>query len=215
MDRSSIGSQGLFIAFEGLDGCGKTTQAKLLIQYLLQRNIPHRHVREPGGTEVGDKIRQLLLSPETRLNTWGEAMLYATARAQLVQDVISPSLAKGEVVVCDRYLFSSLAYQGYGLGLDVELVRTINMKAVGGLIPHISFLLDIPVETWSQRQSSKQHLDRIERRDADYYQRVRDGYQKLAREHGLVVLNGQHSEQKLYSQILEKIEAYIKGGRYN
>ncbi len=213
MDRSSISSQGLFIAFEGLDGCGKTTQAKMLIDYLSRGDMPHKHVREPGGTVVGVKIRQLLLDPETMLTTWGEAMLYATARAQLVQDVISPALARGEVVVCDRYLFSSLAYQGYGLGLNVELVKTINMKAVGGLLPHISFLLDIPPEAGLQRQSSQRGLDRIEQRDSNYHQRVRCGYQQLAKEYSLIILNGEASAEEIHRQVIERVNTYIEGGR--
>ena len=118
MDRSDLGS-GLFIVFEGLDGCGKTTQAQMLADFFDRRGIKYTHVREPGGTAVGNQLRSILLNPETSL-TDGEVLLLAAARAQLVQDVIIPALKRGEMVVSDRYLFSSLAYQGYGLEQDVS-----------------------------------------------------------------------------------------------
>jgi len=109
MDRSSSINKGNFIVFEGLDGCGKTTQAQMLVGFLDQRGVKYTYVREPGGTAVGNQLRSILLNPTTVLTQWGEMLLLAAARAQLVQDVIRPALARGEVVVCDRYLFSSLA----------------------------------------------------------------------------------------------------------
>lgn len=209
MDRSNLGSQGLFVAFEGLDGCGKTTQARMLIDCFSGLNFPHRYVREPGGTAVGNQIRNLLLDPETSLTNWGEAMLYATARSQLVRDVISPALRAGEVVVCDRYLFSSLAYQGYGLELDLELVCTINMQAVEGLLPHITFLLDIAPAEGLRRQSAKRGLDRIEQRTLEYYRRVCQGYRQLAKHYPLMVMDGTDSPENLHRQVWKSVMKYI------
>lgn len=212
MDRSNLVCQGIFVAFEGLDGCGKTTQARMLVERVSCLELPHRYVREPGGTAVGDKIRSLLLNPETSLTPWGEAMLYATARSQLVHEVIAPALAAGEMVVCDRYLFSSLAYQGYGLELDLELVSSINMQAVGEVLPDITFLLDITPEVGLERQSSQRGLDRIERRSVAYYQRVCQGYRRLAQQHRMVVMDGTERPEALHRQVWTEIEKLTKGG---
>lgn len=205
MVRSNI--KGRFIVFEGLDGCGKTTQAQLLADYFSCRGAEYLHVREPGGTDVGDKLRQILLDPDTVLTRWGEVLLLAAARAQLVQDVIRPALVRGMVVVCDRYLFSSLAYQGYGLRQDVELVRQINLEAVGGLMPDWTFLLDIEPDVGLARQANRRGLDRIEQRDEGFFQRVVEGYQLLANEYGFIALDGNASIQEIHRQVVGILES--------
>lgn len=208
MDRSNI-NEGLFIIFEGLDGCGKSTQVSMLTGFLEQRGIKYTYVREPGGTKVGDQIREILLNPETKLSSWGEVLLYAAARAQLVQDVIRPALARGEVVVGDRYLFSSLAYQGYGLEQDVELVRRVNLEAVQGLLPNHVFLLRVTPEMGLSRQAGQRDLDRIELRNHQFFHRVYLGYEKLAATYGFSVLNGSERPEDIHHQVVAKIEHLI------
>jgi dTMP kinase len=200
MDRSDITKK--FIAFEGLDGCGKTTQATLLARFLEAQGVKYTYVREPGGTVVGDQIRSILLNPATILSPWGEVLLYAAARAQLVQDIIVPCLARGDVVVCDRYMFSSLAYQGYGLEQDVEFVGKVNLQAVRGLMPAWTFLLQISPEDGLARQASQRGLDRIEQRDAEFFQRVVTGYDKMAEKYKFTVLNGTADPEQLHQQVL-------------
>lgn len=196
---------GSFIVFEGLDGCGKTTQAKMLADFFAKQGVKYLHVREPGGTAVGDRLRRLLLDPETVLTRWGEVLLLAAARAQLVQDVIRPALSEGTVVICDRYLFSSLAYQGHGLGLDVELIRQINMEAVGCLLPNQTFLLDIDFKKGLTRQASRRGLDRIEMRDAGYFSRVVEGYKQLAESYKFIKIDGEASAEAIHRQVINQI----------
>ncbi|MDD4657663.1 MAG: dTMP kinase [Eubacteriales bacterium] len=207
MVRSNL--KGRFIVFEGLDGCGKTTQAQMLSDFLSHQGVKYLHVREPGGTTVGNKLREILLDPETVLTRWGEVLLLAAARAQLVQDVIRPALAQGEIVVCDRYLFSSLAYQGYGLQQNVELVRQVNLEAVGGLMPDWTFLLDIEPEAGLARQANRRGLDRIEQRNAGFFQRVVEGYQQLAKDYGLIRLDGTASVQAIHQQVVTILSKFI------
>lgn len=207
MDRSNI--KGRFIVFEGLDGCGKSTQAQLLADYFCRRGVEYLHVREPGGTDVGDKLRQILLDPDTVLTRWGEVLLLAAARAQLVQDVIRPALNRGVIVVCDRYLFSSLAYQGYGLMQDVELVRQVNLEAVGGLMPHWTFLLDIDPDAGLTRQANRRGLDRIEQRDEGFFQRVVEGYQLLASKYAFIKLDGNASIEEIHRQVVGILESKV------
>lgn len=211
MDRSNL-RKGCFIVFEGLDGCGKTTQAQLLAGFLDEQRAKYTYVREPGGTAVGNQLRAILLNPDTVLTQWGEVLLLAAARAQLVQDVIIPALDRGETVICDRYLFSSLAYQGWGLQLDVELVRRINMEAVQGLMPDWTFLLEISPETGLARQANRRGLDRIEQRDAGFFNRVVEGYTQLAMTHQFIRLDGTADPDAIHHQVLAKT-IFKKGER--
>ncbi|MGI6365760.1 MAG: dTMP kinase [Bacillota bacterium] len=212
MDRSDLGS-GLFIVFEGLDGCGKTTQAQMLADFFDRRGIKYTHVREPGGTAVGNQLRSILLNPETSLTRWGEVLLLAAARAQLVQDVIIPALKRGEMVVSDRYLFSSLAYQGYGLEQDVELVRRVNLEAVQGLMPDITFYLEIDPAVGLARQQRVRGLDRIEQRQGDFFARVVKGYSQLRLEYDFANIDGTATPEQIHRQVLDKIKDRWKGER--
>lgn len=212
MDRSDLGS-GLFIVFEGLDGCGKTTQAQMLADFFDRRGIKYTHVREPGGTAVGNQLRSILLNPETSLTRWGEVLLLAAARAQLVQDVIIPALKRGEMVVSDRYLFSSLAYQGYGLEQDVELVRRVNLEAVQGLMPDITFYLEIDPAVGLARQQRVRGLDRIEQRQGDFFARVVKGYSQLRLEDHFANIDGTATPEQIHRQVLDKIKDRWKGER--
>lgn len=174
--------RGKFIVFEGIDGSGKTTQLKLLGDKLKERGLPVLHTREPGGTRVGETIREILLNPEySELVPRAEAFLYAAARAQHVAQVIMPSLAGGTIVLCDRFLDSSLAYQGFGRGIDIGLLEKINGPATYGLAPDLTIILDFCAEDGMDRISnSGRGIDRIEREARDFHAKVAAGYLALA-----------------------------------
>ncbi len=167
----------VFVTFEGLDGSGKTTQAELLKARLEGGGEDVVSTREPGGTELGERIRGLLLDG-SGLTPWAEAALFAAARAQLVGEVIRPALARGASVVCDRYVDSSLAYQGIARGLGLDAVLELNLAAVGGLLPDRTFLLDVSPDEAADRLGPSR--DRIEREGPGFLARVADAYRELA-----------------------------------
>jgi dTMP kinase len=184
--------EALFITFEGLDGSGKTTQIGRLAEHLQSRGRSVRVFREPGGTELGERIRELVLSGG-EVVPWAEVSLFAAARAQLVETEIRPALAAGDDVICDRYLDSSVAYQGYARGLGSQLVLDWNLRVTGGLLPNLTFLLALPAEAASARigedsptdRSSRAEaaLDRLERESLEFRRRVERGYLSLAGDH--------------------------------
>ncbi len=171
----------LFVTFEGPDGSGKTTQARLLAEFLRERGYAVELTREPGGTEIGEQIRQVLLSTRNRaMRDETEVLLFSAARAQIVAELIRPALAAGKIVLCDRYYDSTLAYQGYGLGLDLDALRAITRFATGGLAPQLTFYVDVPAEMGlARRQRGK--TNRLDQKDVAYHTRVRNGYLELAR----------------------------------
>jgi dTMP kinase len=176
----------LFITFEGIDGAGKSTQIARVEAWLTSQGYIVSTTREPGGTAIGDSLRALLLNPANeQLAQRTEALLYAASRAQLIAEVIRPALAQGKVVICDRYVDASIAYQGEGLGLGVEAVRDVNRFATMDLRPDLTFLFDLPVDVSQSRVATSrgaQTPDRIERRDANYFDRVRACFLQLANE---------------------------------
>ncbi len=167
----------MFVSFEGLDGCGKTTQARLLAETLAAEGVDVISTREPGGTPLGEEIRSLVLHGD-HVAPWAEAALYTAARAQHVAEVIRPALARGDTVVCDRYLDSSVAYQGAGRGLGVDAVLELNLAAVEGLLPHRTFLVEIDLETAVERVGDRR--DRIEQDLGTLWSRVEQAYGELA-----------------------------------
>jgi dTMP kinase len=176
--------QGLFITFEGVDGSGKSTQAHLLAARLEVEAIPKLITREPGGTVLAEKIRQLLLfTEEIKLAPGTEVLLYAASRAQHVSEVIQPALNRGEVVISERFTDSSLVYQGFASGDDPELVRQVNFFATGGLVPDLTFFLDLSAEEGWRRvleRSGTGQTDRIEAKGLSFQEKVRQGYLRLA-----------------------------------
>lgn len=171
--------RGALITFEGGEGAGKSTQARLLAQHLQGLGVPTLIVREPGGTDLGEGLRRVLLESEG-MDPLAEALVFVAARAELAVSVVGPALAAGTWVLCDRYVDSTLAYQGYGLGVDLDLLRQLNARAVRGNWPHLTFLLDVVPEEGLGRTADGR--DAIARRGLDFHRRVREGYLALARE---------------------------------
>ncbi|HHY36421.1 MAG TPA: dTMP kinase [Firmicutes bacterium] len=202
--------KGLFLTIEGLDGAGKTTQVKLLQEWFRKQGYDPLFTREPGGTRAGDAIRNLLLNREyTGLVPVAEALLYAASRAQLVAEVIRPALARGRLVVCDRFVDSSIAYQAYGRGLPRAFVEEINRQATGGLKPRLTILLDLEPDLREERLrgQGRQAWDRLEAETGDFYTRVREGYLALARENRdrIKVIPARQSIEEVHRQVLEHI----------
>jgi len=179
----------MFVSFEGLDGSGKTTQVDRLRAALAAAGREVVTAREPGGTELGERIRDLVLHG-SQMTPWAEALLYAAARAELVAEVVAPALERGADVILDRYLDSSVVYQGIGRGLGLEEVLELNLLAVGGLLPDRTFVLEVDAGLAGDRVGSGP--DRIERESRDFHARVAAGYQRLAELHGerVVLLDG-------------------------
>ena len=172
---------GFFVSFEGPEGGGKSTQTHRLAAALAEQGYVVWAAREPGGTRVGEMIRPILLGQQqpANLSAWTEALLFSAARAQLVDEVIRPRLQRGELVLCDRFSDSTLAYQGYGRGLDLEALRQLQAQATGGLKPDLTLLLDLPVEAGLAR-IPRRAQDRLDRETIAFHQRVHAGYRAMA-----------------------------------
>ncbi|MEK7681943.1 MAG: dTMP kinase [Chloroflexota bacterium] len=205
---ATASSGGLFITFEGGEGSGKTTQARLLARRLRRRGVDVLLTHEPGGTPLGERARRILKGaiPASPL---AELLLFAAARAQLVAGVLRPALEAGTWVVCDRYTDSTAAYQGYGRGLDMEAIRAVNALATGGLRPSLTFLLDVPVEAGLRRKGASD--DRFEGEGLAFHRRVRSGYLELARrEPGrVVVVDGREAASVTARRIWARVEPLL------
>ncbi len=205
--------KGKFIVFEGIDGAGKTTQLDLLRQELANRGYPVVYTREPGGTRIGELIREILLNPQhDELAPRTEAFLYAAARAQLVAQVILPALMKGKIVLCDRFVDSTLAYQGFGRGMDIPMLEQINQPATAGLVPDLILLLDFCCDFANGRIGrSGRGADRIEQEKREFHRRVRSGYLALAgREPGRYkIIDAAGPVEQIRDDILEAVREVL------
>lgn len=172
---------GLFITFEGIDSSGKTTQAKLFADALNDQNFKAIYVREPGGSKVSEAIREILLSPaHDKMHARSELLLYAAARAQIVEEIINPAMADGKIVICDRYSDSTMAYQGFGRGLNLDDIKSLLDFATGGLKPDLTLLFDIDLHTAeARRKAAGVEADRLEAESRAFHERVRQGYLQL------------------------------------
>jgi len=171
---------GYFITFEGPEKSGKSTQAKLLKNYLTKKGYSCIFIREPGSTILSEKIRKILLDKKnTHISHFSEMLLYMAARAQLIKEIIEPALKKNKVVICDRFIDSTIAYQGYGLGVDINLIKEIGNFVTKGIKPNITILLDLDNKDSLFKDGHKK--DRIEMRSANYHKKVRDGYLALSK----------------------------------
>ena len=212
--------EGKFITLEGIEGCGKTTQAKLLGQYLEGKGFNVFMTREPGGTSISEAVRKILLSTDfSNMHPNTEVLLYLASRAQHVNEVISPALDNGKIIVCDRFSDSTFVYQCLVRGIDMHMIKSINRFATGKITPHITFVLDIdPVEGLRRARSRNQkHMmeeDRMEREAMDFHQRVREGYLKWAAEHPdrIFVVQSDREKEEVHEQILGIIEK-VRFGR--
>lgn len=199
--------KGLFITFEGPDGSGKSTQITRLKEYLSSKGYDVLLVREPGGTRISEQIRSVILDTENKgMHPICEAMLYAASRAQLTHQVIIPALNEGRMVIADRFVDSSIVYQGYARGLGEEMVATINSYATGGLAPDITFLINIPAEVGIARKNNQQKLDRLEEEGISFHKKVHEGYNRLKDKNNRIVeIDG----TKSIDEIAREIEAII------
>jgi len=196
----------MLIVLEGIDGCGKTTQSRRLVEHLRAQGLTVTPLREPGGTRLGESVRALLLDPATEAEPTAELFGYLTARAQLCAAVIAPALARGETVVLDRFYHSTLAYQGYGLGLDLDLVRAAIRLAIGGVrIDHAVWIDLDPVVAAQRRARVRAMDDRIEARGLAYLQKVHAGFASLAAAGELQRIDGHRSEDEIAADILRAL----------
>ena len=211
-------SKGLFITFEGTEGCGKSTQVKLLTERLRALGHPVRTLREPGGTPIGEEIRHTLKHSKNNeaMTAEAELLLMNASRAQLVREIIQPALAAGEMVLCDRFYDSTTAYQGFGRGLDLEKVRAIIGFAVGKTKPDLTLLLHVPPEVSAERLRSRQEnlpfiRDRIEEADRAFFERVAQGYAVIAAtESGRVQpINGAQPVENVCAAIWEQVQPLL------
>ena len=170
----------MFITFEGIDGCGKSTQIKLLSEYLTAKGIENILIREPGGTPFSEKLRQILLSSKDDINIISEMMLFEAARADLTEKVIKPALDKGIYVLCDRFYDSTTAYQGYGRGLPVEELEQLHLIATSNLKPDKTIFLDISLEL-AKKRSGMKNPDRMEKAGDEFFKRVIHGFREIAK----------------------------------
>lgn len=201
----------MFITFEGIDFCGKSTQVELLKDFLIEQRKDVHLIREPGGTEISEKIRKILLDKKNNeMVMETEIFLFSASRAQLVREVIRPFLQKGYYVISDRFHDSSTAYQGFGRGLSVDAILNIHNLAIGETVPDITFFIDIPNEIAIARKANiaQSDLDRIEVSDNTFYERVREGYLYLSKkEKRFRVIDGSQSIEKINKLIIDEVKS--------
>jgi dTMP kinase len=202
---------GKFITFEGSEGSGKSTQAAMVFDYLKSRKVPVMLLREPGGVKISENIRNLLLDVNnTGMGDECETLLYMAARAQMVREVVGPQLKSGKIILCDRFLDSTLAYQGYGNGIDLKTIEQLGSFATKGLVPDLTVLFDISPEEGLGRAG--QERDRIESRPLEYHKRVRNGYLDLSKQYParIKVIKVDASVEEIFKRVKPYIDALLE-----
>lgn len=199
-------TQGLFITFEGPDGCGKTTQMNLLAQYFEKKGKKVVLTREPGGKGLGEKVREILLNYDGEVSDRCESFLFLADRAQNIDIIVKPAVEKGEIVLCDRHIDSTVAYQGYGRGLDLNEINILNNLATGGKKPDLTLVFDVDVETSMKRVGKEK--DRMESAGIDFHNRVRNGYLELAKQEPtrIKVLDATKTIEEIHEKVVEIVE---------
>ena len=202
-----------FICLEGIDGCGKSTQIAALEKFFRDKGFEVLCVREPGGTEISETVRQILLNPahKGKMNDITELLLYNAARSQLIHEVIKPALEKGIVVLADRFAYSTLAYQGYGRGLNIDIIKNLLRITCGDCFPNKTFILDIPVALSRERQKkdkARSGADRIELEKNDFFERVCQGYRAIAKENpeNCILLNAEKAPDEIFKLMLSFLQ---------
>ena len=213
-DRDIYTRRGLFVVMEGPDGSGKSTQIELLSEYLSGLGKSCLITREPGGTEIGEQIRQVILNPDNKaMSEVTEMLLYAAARAQLMKEKIIPALESGHVVLSDRFLDSSLVYQGIARGLGIDTVRSVNGLGIGEYSPDLVFFLDLPEEEGIRRKKGQKQLDRMEQESLDFHHMVAEGYRQILQDRSDVVrIDAAASVEEIQQQIRACIEKRLGEG---
>ena len=202
--------RGKFITYEGCDGCGKSTQLRMLNEYLTKNGIPHIFTREPGGGKISEAIREILLNGQNaEMTDECEALLYAAARAQHLSDRVEPALSEGKLVICDRYVDSSFAYQAYARGLGEEFVGKINAFALEKYRPNITIFIDLTPEAAFRRKHGADENDRLEQAGMAFHRRVYEGYKRLATNEPdrIVSVDGNKTPQQIFEDVLAALKA--------
>jgi dTMP kinase len=199
----------MFITFEGIDGCGKSTQIKLLSELLESKGFVVHQLREPGGTKLSESIRELLLSTKNSINDLSELLLFEAARANLIHDIIKPALERKEFILCDRFFDSTTAYQGYGRQINLDIINSCNKIATDGIEPDLTFYLKISLETAATRSSDRKH-DRIEKAGNEFFERVILGFENLAIENPnrIKIIDAEGSIENTKNKILAQIPIF-------
>ena len=205
--------KGLFITFEGADGCGKTTQLNLLKDYLENNGYEVVLTREPGGKGLGEKVREILLNYDGEVSNRCESFLFLAVRAQNIDIIVNPAIEQGKIVLCDRHTDSSVAYQGYGRGLDINQINTLNNLATNNKKPDLTLVFDVDIETSMQRVGNEK--DRMESAGKDFFNRVRNGYLELAKQEPerIKVVDSTKSIQEVQKDVLEIIKTKLNDTR--
>ena len=210
--------KGLFITFEGIDGCGKSTQIAKASEYLNKKAVPHLVTREPGGTPLAEKIRELILSPKnSEMKNSCELLLYLSARAQHVEEKIKPAIENGTTVLCDRFQEATFAYQGFGRGYPLNLLQKLNEFTTGGLQPSKTFIFDITIEcAFDRMKNSGKTPDRLEKNSKEFYRKIREGYLALASVHPkrIKLIQGEKSIDEIFievKKVLDELFNYYSG----
>lgn len=198
-------TQGLFITFEGPDGCGKTTQMKLLAEYFTKNGKEVVLTREPGGKGLGEKVREILLNYDGEVSDRCESFLFLADRAQNIDIIVNPAVKQGKIVLCDRHIDSTVAYQGYGRGLDIERINMLNNLATNGKKPDLTFVFDVDVETSMKRVGKEK--DRMESAGMEFHNRVRQGYLELAKQEPqrIKVIDATKSIEEIHKKVVSLI----------
>jgi len=198
-----------FITFEGSEGCGKSTQSEMLFHYLKARGVKVVYLREPGGVKLSEEIRKLLLDPKSKISAEAETLLYMAARAQVVEEIIKPALESGKVVICDRFLDSTIAYQGFGLGINIKLIKVLGGFATQGIKPDLTIFLDLPVKSGLKHRHNCR--DRIEQRSMCYHEKVRNGYLTLAKQEPkrIKIVKVEVDKYKTQANIRKLVEEHV------
>ena len=201
--------KGLFITFEGADGCGKTTQLNLLKDYLENNGYEVVLTREPGGKGLGEKVREILLNYDGEVSNCCESFLFLADRAQNIDIIVNPAIEQGKIVLCDRHTDSSVAYQGYGRGLDINQINTLNNLATNNKKPDLTLVFDVDIETSMQRVGNEK--DRMESAGKEFFNRVRNGYLELAKQEPdrIKVIDSTKSIQEVQKDVLEIIKTKL------